>query len=236
MTESAASTLIIGASSGVGLALARKLRGRGEPLVLHYCSNGEALEDLCSGTGTPLFRADLSSSGNIHAFLQSLSEKKVAVRHLVYCPGPYSITSGLKADIEEWKSLYQLNVWTPIQLIQSLMPDLQQHAGSVVCFGVAGIGRNHPNCYNTSYANAKEALWHAILSLAKEAAPLHVRINMVCPGHLENSIDLDRFLDKLPMKRPVKPEEAAALVEFLMSDQALSITGQKIEVAGGAFL
>jgi NAD(P)-dependent dehydrogenase (short-subunit alcohol dehydrogenase family) len=74
--------------------------------------------------------------------------------------------------------------------------------------------------------------------LAKELAPVGVRVNMISPGKMENSVDLidNRLADNgfgLPMRRPASLEEIAALFRFLLSEEAGYITGQNIEIAGG---
>lgn len=234
-------TLVAGGSSPLGKTICQTLMRKGFPLVIQYHKNREAAlmleyEAANNRHHVMAVEADFSTLSGVENFVAKLGKENIAIQNLIYSIGPYHIGSGLTTEVHKWQNLYQLNLWSAIRLIQLLVPELEKRQGSLITIGVAGIGRNHANCYNTSYVNAKEALWHATLSFAKELAPKHVRVNMVAPGHLETSVDLEKFRDKIPTGMPVSLEEVAHLVSYLLSDQARSITGQKIEVHGGAIM
>ena len=90
--------------------------------------------------------------------------------------------------------------------------------------------------YSTAYTMTKASLLLLTKSLALELAPDQVRVNMISPGYLEDSVDLPMDLSKIPMQRPAKSEEVADVIAFLLSDKAYYLTGQNIEVAGGTRL
>lgn len=230
-------TLILGGTSPLGQAICRKLSQEGHHLLIHYHNNStsaQQLKEQCSDAS--VLQGDFSSSEGIHTFVENVQASFCKIKHLVYIIGPYYIGSGLKTPSNVWNELYQLNTFAPLFLLQSFADQLIQAEGAVLTFGVAGIGKNRANCYNTAYLNSKESLWHAMHSIAKELAPHNVRVNMISPGHLEGSIDLEAFAHKLPNQRPVKHNSVAELAYFLLSECAKDITGQNIEVEGGAFL
>ena len=116
------------------------------------------------------------------------------------------------------------------------MPMLRSRWGRIISVSsVSGITGNRGQ---TNYAAAKGALHAASKSLALELATRGVTVNVVAPGLISSDMTKDLFDDKaianlVPMKRAGKPEEVAALVGFLASDQAAYITGQVISVNGG---
>jgi NAD(P)-dependent dehydrogenase (short-subunit alcohol dehydrogenase family) len=227
----------MGATSPLGEEVCLHLHRAGHHLIIHYHqkeAKAIALADKCGKAD--VVQGDFKTQEGIQTFAEKVKGKHPDIGHFVYIAGPYFIGSGLKTPPGIWQELFQLNTFAPITLIQIFADSLAKHEGSILTFGVAGIGKNRANCYNTAYLNSKESLWHAVHSFAKELAARKVRVNMISPGHLEGSVDLNTFRSKLPMQEPVKLAAVAELASFLLSGRARDITGQNIEVEGGAFL
>lgn len=230
-------TLVLGGSGSLGHEICLQLAKAGHKVIVHYHLNKERAEKIAAECGNALsVQGDFSSDEDIQAFVDTCQKQGLIVKYLVYATGNYVVGSGLKTPLDQWKSLFQINTFAPVALIQAFAKTIVERKGAIITFGVAGIGKNRANCYNTAYVNAKESLWQATRSIAKELAAEGVRVNMISPGHMEGSQDLESFRSTQPSGKPVKKAAVANLVLFLLSEQAEEMTGQNIEVTGGAFL
>lgn len=231
-------TLVTGGGKGLGAKICQTLAAEGRPILIHYrTSNQEAfaIRDLCRKTGSDAecIQGDFSSSLSVDAFIEQLLNDFPVVGTLINCVGSYQVQAPLATSDEEWRVLFQTNLHAPVALIRALLPSIKEYQGSIINIGVAGLNHIPADIYATAYTAAKLSLWMTTRSLAKELAPVGVRVNMVSPGMLENTIDKPRDFKKLPMHRLGTLSEAARVVAFLLSDESSYITGQNIEVAGG---
>lgn len=194
--------------------------------------------DACRSFGVPAecIQGDFSSQEDTELFVRQCLDRFPLIGNLINNVGNYAIESALDTSAKEWENLFQVNLHAPIALSKAFLPTICQHRGNIINIGVAGVGNMTANTYCTAYQTTKMALWMVTKSLAKELAPQFVRVNMVSPGYLENSIDLPADLTKLPMQRPASLEEVARVVAFLLHEQSSYITGQNIEVGGGVRL
>jgi NAD(P)-dependent dehydrogenase (short-subunit alcohol dehydrogenase family) len=114
---------------------------------------------------------------------------------------------------------------------------LMNHGGSIVNLGYVGISSMAGTTRTAAYSVTKAGILMLTRSLALELAPKGIRVNMVSPGQLDNSVDLpEDYARRIPLGRPGTSQEIAELVAFLASEQAAYITGQNIDVAGGLML
>jgi 3-oxoacyl-[acyl-carrier protein] reductase len=115
------------------------------------------------------------------------------------------------------------------------MPMARRRWGRIV--NIASVSGVVGNRGQTNYSAAKAGLIGATRSLALEFAKRNVTVNAVAPGLIETDMirdsPVDEILPHIPMRRLGKPEEVAALVRFLVSDEAAYITGQVIGINGG---
>lgn len=233
-------TCITGAAQGLGRAIALALADEGHSLVLHYRSKRLAAEELAAccrkkGVEAHCLQGDFSSSDQVALFLDRYLAAFGATKYLVNNVGDYLRKPTLETMDEEWKALFQNNFHAPVQIIQALSPSFKKVRGAIVNIGYAGISQQVISRRCVAYHAAKTALWTVTKSLADELAPYQVRVNMVSPGHLENSctpVDLQ----KIPMGRVGTLQETARVVAFLLNPEQAYVTGQNIDVAGGVRL
>lgn len=234
-------TLVTGSAKGLGSAICLELAERKMPVVIHYNTSKEEallLQEQCREKGTlaEIIQGDFSTPLLTQSFLDRYLKAFPDTKHLINNVGNYVIDSFLNTPADLWNDLYQVNVFSPIQLMLALVPSINRLKGSIVNLGVVGIQSVPADTYATLYTSSKLSLWMATKSLAKELLPTGVRVNMVSPGYLENAVDLPEDLSKLPQKRAVALSETARLIAFLLDEKSSSITGQNIEIAGGVRL
>lgn len=227
--------LITGGAKGFGAEICRRLASDGHDIVVHYRhSEAEALQVIseCKGLGVKAeaIQGDFSSIESLEIFIKSFLSRFSHSKGLVNNVGNYLIASSSETEDKEWLDLFQTNFFTPVYLIRALLPALKETKGSVVNIGTSGLSGVYVKA--TAYASTKAALWFYTRSLAKELAPFHVTVNMVSPGFLETSLDLEEA-PRLPMGRPATLKEASDAVAFFFEEQHHYITGQNLEVAGG---
>lgn len=227
-------TLITGGAKKLGAEICRTLASCGYPILVHYNNSyKEALSvaESCRSFGVraEIIKGDFSSIEGVEAFVQQLLNEFKPVTALINNVGNYLIASSMKTTPAEWRGLFQTNLYAPFAIIHALSEQIIQSRGSIINIGVAGLSASKADTYSTAYTLTKAALLGLTKSLAKELAPSLVRVNMVSPGILEESLDHAA----IPMHRSATFHEVARVVAFLLDKENSYITGQNIEVAGG---
>lgn len=232
--------LVTGSCVRTGRAVAIRLARDGWRVVVHGKpgSEAEAREtaaacEAAGGSAVCAF-ADISSE----AGCRELSERVPAgplgllVHNVgVYRPGPLLETSS-----EDWSLTMRTNLDAPFHLTRMLR-DRMPSGSSIVAIGYVGLGRLAGTTRTAAYSISKTGLLVLVRSLALELGPRGIRVNMVSPGQLDNSVDLPVDISRrVPLGRAGRPEEVAEAVAWLASDLAAYVTGQDIEVAGGLML
>jgi NAD(P)-dependent dehydrogenase (short-subunit alcohol dehydrogenase family) len=231
-------TLVTGAAKGLGAAICLELAAKRIPVIIHYDrSENEALSiaQQCRNLKgqAEIIHGNFATPHNVELFLQEYLSRFPTTRNLINNVGNYLICSPSKTAVADWRDLYQVNLFTPLQLIEVLLPSIQTFQGSIVNIGAAFIQNVMADTHATAYTATKLSLWMATKSLAKELVAAGVRVNMVSPGHMENSVDLPEEFADLLWQRPGKLSEVARAVSFLLDPNNSYITGQNIEVGGG---
>lgn len=234
--------MVTGGSRNLGAEICHTLATKGYSVIVHYHTSRREAEEVVErcrleGVDSLPLQADFLSSASLEEFATScLEQTNYSIGHLVNNVGLYASEPLLDSSEKLWHELWQANVVAPIALVRHLQASLRKAQGTITNVGVAGLGRAVANRYNPVYTMTKMALLQATRSLAQELAVYGMRVNMVSPGHLDHSVDLERYRHALPMLRPGSSREVAQLIGYLMEPGASYITGQNIEVAGGALL
>jgi NAD(P)-dependent dehydrogenase (short-subunit alcohol dehydrogenase family) len=143
--------------------------------------------------------------------------------------------NSIDTAIEDWKLVFQINFFAPIALARGLLGELVAAQGSVVNVTSIAGSRVHPFA-GAAYSTSKAALAALTREMAQDFGRLGVRVNAISPGEIETSIlspGTEKIIPKIPLLRLGKPEEVAAAVAFLASDDASYVTGETLGVSGG---
>jgi 3-oxoacyl-[acyl-carrier protein] reductase len=225
--------LIVGASSGIGLATAQQLAAAGATLYTASRHLPAELETL----GTTHIAYDATQP--VGAAFDQLPE---VLHGLVYCPGSIKLRPFERVPVEDFRSDFELNVLGAVQALQATIKRLKKAEGgaSVVLFSTvaAAVGMS----FHTSIATAKAAVEGLTRALAAEYAASGLRVNCLAPSLTDTPLaaallntpeKAEAGAKRHPLQRVGRATDLAGMAAFLLSDQATFITGQVLAVDGG---
>ena len=233
--------LVTGGCGTIGSAICRRLAADGMHVIVHAnrsLANAEILsrELQDRGGSAQAVKFDVVDGDATRTVLQTLLEDG-PIQVLVNNAGIHDDAVFPGMQRQQWHSVIDVSLHGFFNVTQPLtMPMIRSRWGRIISISsIAGITGNRGQ---TNYAAAKGALHAASKSLSLELATRGITVNAVAPGIITSDMTKDVFDEKaiaslVPMKRAGTPEEVAALVGFLASDDAAYITGQVISVNGG---
>ncbi len=224
---------VIGASSGIGAALAQQLATGGYRVYAIGRHQPEAL---------PAANFTYIAWDVLHPptpeVLQQLPE---TLHGVVYCPGSITLKPFHRLTPADFRRDWDINVGGAVQVLQTLFPHLKKAGeAAVVLFSTVAVQAGMS--FHASVASAKAALEGLAKSIAAEWAPLKIRVNVIAPSLTDTPLagsllatpeKREAAGKRHPLARIGTPGEVAALAKFLLSAEAGWITGQVISVDGG---
>jgi 3-oxoacyl-[acyl-carrier protein] reductase len=237
--------LVTGASRGIGRAIAERLASRGAHVIAAARSaNAAPVAEAITASGGRAEAADLdvNETGAIERVVAGAAERHGRIDILVNNAGITRDQLMLRMKREDWEAVLATNLTAVFALTQAVLkPMIRQRAGRIVC--ISSVVGQSGNAGQANYAASKAGLIGFAKSVALEVASRGVTVNVVAPGLIET--DMTRTLTetareewaaRIPLRRLGTPEDVAAAVCFLASDEASYITGQVLAVNGGMYL
>jgi NAD(P)-dependent dehydrogenase (short-subunit alcohol dehydrogenase family) len=231
-------TLVTGASRHLGAHIAEGLAKEGKAVVIHYNKNQDEANKVLQkckayGASAEIIQGDFSNLNSVQKFIKEYQARFSDTQNIIHNVGPYFIGNIQDTPSDVWQEMMQTNFFAPVFITQALMKNIQERKGSVISLGVVGLNSQKAEGYAPAYFIAKAALWNFTKSLALELKNSDVRVNMVSPSYLEESIDQPKDINHMLFQRTVYFQEIVDVILFLFSQKACMITGQNIEVSGG---
>jgi len=233
--------LVTGGASPLGAAISRQLAAAGLHVVIHAHQAVERAEALAAalrtdGHGAECIVCDLADMAATRAAMEALTARGVP-QVVVHSAGAHDDVPLAGMSETQWRSVLDVTLGGFYATIQPLLlPMMATRWGRIIA--VSSVTAIMGNRGQVNYGAAKAGLIGAVKSLAREVASRGITVNAVAPGIIASpavdaAMDPKRIAELVPMKRAGKPDEVAALVGFLASDNAGYITGQTISVNGG---
>lgn len=237
--SSVRSAVVVGGASGIGWATAQALAKAGHTVVVADL-NAELAARRATELGAPHRSAqvDVVDEGSVAALFESVPD----LHAVVNCAGVSTLATIVDHDVAEFRRVVD------VCLTGSLL--VLKHGGRHVADGgvlisLTSLNARQPGTGMAAYCAAKAGLVSLTQVAALELGPRRVRVNAVAPGLVvtpltEPAMDIpgvrDAYLENTPLGRSGEPEEIAAAVRYLASDDAAWITGEVLEINGGAHL
>jgi 3-hydroxybutyrate dehydrogenase len=194
---------------------------------------------------------DVTDRSAVERLVRATVEQFGKVDILVNNAGTNYISSVALSNDTRWKQTFDTNVFGAYHCTRAVLPSMiRAKSGRII--NIASIAGVTGAAHNSAYSAAKAALIGFTKSVALEVARLGITCNAICPWHVDTTMmreamnaraamfggDGQEYLSKIiahhPQRRLIKPEEVAALVLFLSSDESAGITGQALNQCGGA--
>lgn len=234
--------LVTGGVRGLGLAAARRLAREGWSCHLTWRSSRELAAERRAEFGAErVHRCDLLEPDAADRCIQAVCAAEGRLDALVHAVGDYD--PGRLEDLgpERLEALFASNVTSALRAAGAARAALRASRGALLFFGTAGLAGLRARRRSAAYAATKSALLVLARSLAVEEAPHGVRVNVVSPGHAPHphahpDTSAPELVERIPAGRAGTPEEVAAAVAWLLSDEARYVTGADLPVAGGYLL
>ena len=233
--------LITGATGGIGSAIARALHSQGAEVILSGTRQG-SLNELAhelSDRAHPI-AADLSDKSSIDSLIKQISDISTdGVDIVINNAGIVRDNLLIRMKDEEWNQVLDINLFAGYKLTQGLMRGMMKRRwGRII--GISSVVGTTGNPGQANYAAAKAGMIGFSKALAQEVATRGITVNVIAPGMIQTAMTDDlnedqsaRLLSTIPLGRLGSPEEIAASVIYLASDEAAYVTGVTLHVNGG---
>jgi 3-oxoacyl-[acyl-carrier protein] reductase len=236
--------IVTGASRGIGRATALALGARGVRLLVHFRSGATEAAEVVSrlealGTAAICVEGDLADrdvpASLVEATLRAFGRLDIVVNN------GGAMTDALLEELDDatWEEAIAVHLSSAFRLVRAAAPAMRRVGwGRIVSVSSQVVATGSSG--HAHYAAAKSGLNGLTYSLAKELGPDGITVNLVVPGRILTDIITHRlaereddWLSQTPLRRFGQPEEVAAAIAFLVSDEAGYITGASLHVNGG---
>jgi 3-oxoacyl-[acyl-carrier protein] reductase len=239
--------LVTGGSRGIGRAIAIRLAGDGHSVAVNYAANASAADEVVDAItgagGTAIaFQADVGVTEAVTAMFDEIEERLGRVAILVNNAGITRDDLLMRMSPDAWDDVIQTNLRSAYLCTRAATRGmLRLKWGRIISVSsVSGISGN-PGQAN--YAASKAAIIGFSKSVAREIGSRGITVNVVAPGFIETDMTeqlgsevAEEVVRRVALGRLGKPEEIAAAVGYLASDDAAYVTGQTLVVDGGLAL
>ncbi len=236
--------IVTGGASGIGKAIADRLADRGYTVVVCDINEekGRALEKVSNKVkGTYVFKyCNVGEEEDIRRVVEEVEREYGGISVLVNNAGIIRRRKGEEIKISDWDDVFKINTrgaFIFCKYVSEVMK--KQKSGRII--NISSVASKMGDITSApGYGPSKAAVNGLTKTFARELAPYNITVNAVAPHAIETEMSAEwseemrqKIISEIPLKRLGQPSEVAAVVEFLVSDEAGFITGEIIDVNGG---
>jgi 3-oxoacyl-[acyl-carrier protein] reductase len=227
--------LVTGASRGIGKAIAAELARAGASVIVGYRSGSEGAEAVAKEIGGRAVQADVANPEDAKRLIEEAGDLDILVNNA----GLTRDTLLARMSDDDWRAVIDTNLGGAFNTCRAAVRGMmRRRSGSIV--NISSIVGLRGNPGQTNYSASKAGIIGFTKALARELGSRGVRVNVVAPGYVSTRLTdviadelKEQMLAATPLGRFGDPEDIAAAVRFLCSDEASFITGEVLLVDGG---
>jgi len=240
--------LITGGSRGIGRATAKIFAQAGCDVAVNYQSDDQnagsiVKEAIAFGVKAAAFKADVSDKSQVDAMVALIIKDFGQIDILVNNAGIWKHNPIDGMTEERLKETININLLGSFYTIMAVIPYMKKRKSGVI-INISSTAGQRGEAFHSPYAATKSGVIGLTKSLAPELVKDNIRVNCVAPGWVDTDMsrpslesdEAEEVLSKIPMGRVGTPEELAGPILFMASDLATFITGEVLNVNGGAVL
>ena len=230
--------LVTGAATGIGWAIARRLQEDGFALAFHTHRDDEdaraRYEEVAGRGKASWIVGDVSEPQAGESFVRQALEELDTLDVLVNNAGVTVSGPALELGADDFDRIFAIDVRGAFLLAVAAAREMRRREGGAIV-NITSVHEHVPRPGFALYASAKAALGMLTRSLALELGADGIRVNAVAPGAIATArnVEAEKLEEEVPLGRPGEPEEVAALVSYLASEEARYVTGASFVIDGG---
>ncbi len=240
--------IVTGGAQGIGRAIAERLADDGAAVVIADIDVEAALvvaASISSAGGTSVgLRADATVPSEVRAMAAATIEAFGGIDLLVNNAGILRSTKVVDITPDEWDLVVAANLRSTFLCSQAVQPSMVERGRGHIVNVASMAGRATSTLGGAHYTAAKAGVLGLTRHLAREWASAGITVNAISPGIVDtpmvrqgiDAAGLEDIRRSIPLQRLAEPEEVAALVSFLLSDEAAYITGANVDIHGGELI
>lgn len=236
--------LITGGSRGIGRSTALRLAREGADVAISYATRAAEAQEVVHEIQTLGRRAwchpcDLSQEDQVLRLVEQTRRQLGPIDLLVHCGAISNVSDHTQLTPEVWRQTIDVNLTGTYLAVYAVKDEMiERRFGRIVT--ISSVAALRPRKMQIHYASAKAGVIALTRCYGEALAPYNVRINCVAPGLIETEMahvlpdaTVQRVVSETPMGRLGQPEEVAAAIRFLLSEESSFMTGQTIVTCGG---
>ncbi|MCP5075247.1 MAG: acetoacetyl-CoA reductase [Rhodobacteraceae bacterium] len=233
--------LVTGGSRGIGEAISKSLKDAGYSVAATYAGNDEKAAAFTEVTGIKTYKWDVGGYEACAAGVAQVEQENGPVDILVNNAGITRDAPFHKMTPEAWSAVINTNLSGIFNMTHPIWPGMRERGfGRII--NISSLNGQKGQFGQVNYSSAKAGDIGFTRALAQEGAAKGITVNAVCPGYIATEMVMavpekirDMIIGQIPVGRLGEPDEIAACVKFLASDEAGFITGSTISANGGQF-
>jgi len=240
--------VVTGAGRGIGQSVAERLAADGAAVAVVDLDDAAArsvADGIVAASGRALaVRCDVTSPDAVKAMAATVAATFGGIDILVNNAGILRSTKVMDMTAEEWHLVVDANLTSTFLCSQAVQPWMVKAGRGSICNLASMAGRATSTLGGAHYTTAKAGVLGLTRALAREWAGFAITVNAISPGIVDTPMvrasrdeaGLEAVRQSIPFKRFADPSELAALIAFLVSDEAVYITGANVDIHGGELI